>query len=53
MARPIKETPTLRGNDALRFETAMEHIVPATAARKQEIQDSYDWFKSHAVFPMT
>ena len=35
MARPIKETPTLYGEDARRFEYAIEHPEPIS---KEEVQ---------------
>ncbi|MDR2731587.1 MAG: hypothetical protein LBB36_00020 [Fibromonadaceae bacterium] len=52
MARPIAETPILTGEDARRFDEAMENLKPASEERKREIRESYEWFKSHATFPM-
>ena len=50
MARPIKETPTLYGEDARRFAYAVEHPRKATQEEMQTIEDSYNWFKSIATF---
>jgi hypothetical protein len=50
MARPIKETPTLYGEDARRFAYAVEHPRKATQEEMQAIEDSYNWFKSIATF---
>ena len=46
MARPIKETPTLYGEDARRFAYAVEHPRKVTAAEMQRMEESYQMVKS-------
>ncbi|MCQ2312713.1 MAG: hypothetical protein MJZ84_04610 [Paludibacteraceae bacterium] len=41
MARPIKETPTLYGEDARRFEYAVEHPRLATKEEITNIEASH------------
>ncbi len=41
MARPIKETPTLYGEDALRFAQAVEHPRLATPKELAEMEASH------------
>lgn len=50
MARPIKETPTLYGEDARRFAQAVEHpnIVSAEDVRRAE--DAYNQIRSISKF---
>ena len=50
MARPIKETPTLYGEDAIRFEQAVNNPRPVAAEDVRRAQESYNWFKSIATF---
>ena len=50
MARPIKETPTLYGEDARRFAYAVEHPRKVTAAEMQRREESYQMVKSIANF---
>ena len=50
MARPIKETPTLYGEDARRFAYAVEHPRKVTAAEMQRMEESYQMVKSIANF---
>jgi hypothetical protein len=50
MARPIKETPTLYGEDARRFAYAVEHPRKVTAAEMQRMEKSYQMVKSIANF---
>lgn len=52
MARPIKETPTLYGEDARRFAYAVEHPRPVTEEEVQRAQEAYELFKSIANFPL-
>jgi len=52
MARPIKETPTIRGRDSIRFQEAMDNLVPASAEEKERMRCSYEFMKSIATFPM-
>jgi hypothetical protein len=50
MARPIKETPTLYGEDARRFAHAVEHPRKVTTAEMQRMEESYQMVKSIANF---
>jgi hypothetical protein len=52
MARPIKDTPILYGEDARRFTEAMENVVPLTKEEREKQKKAYEWFKSRAKFPM-
>jgi len=47
MARPIAETPIITGEDARRFEEAMENLQPASEERKREIRESCEWFNKN------
>ena len=44
MARPIKETPILFGEDARRFEERMKQVRKETAAEKRQRQAYYEVF---------
>ncbi|MBQ9439088.1 MAG: hypothetical protein IJU35_00595 [Paludibacteraceae bacterium] len=50
MARPIKETPTLYGEDARRFAYAVEHPKPVSTEDVKRAQEAYEWCKSIAKF---
>ena len=50
MARPIKETPTLYGEDARRFAYAVEHPKPVSAEDAQRAWDIYREMKNIAEF---
>lgn len=52
MARPIKETPTLYGEDARRFAYAVEHPRKVTAEEMRRMKESFEWMKSIATFPL-
>jgi len=53
MARPIADTPVLRGQDAVRFMEAMANVKPSfSEERKAEMERHYEWFKSIATFPL-
>lgn len=52
MARPIKETPILRGEDADRFMERMANVGKATAKEIEEAKKAYDAFKAISTFPM-
>lgn len=52
MARPIKETPTLYGEDARRFAYAVEHPRKATAEEIRRMKESYEMMKSIAMFAL-
>jgi len=52
MARPIKETPTISGKDSIRFQEAMDNLVPISREEKEEMERAYQFFKSISTFPM-
>lgn len=52
MARPIKETPTLYGADARRFEQLITNTKPAPAQERASLKETYERFKAIANFPM-
>jgi hypothetical protein len=52
MARPIKETPTIKGKDSIRFQEAMDNLVPISKEEKERMERSYKYMKSIATFPM-
>jgi hypothetical protein len=52
MARPIADTPTLRGMEALYFMQEMEKIKKVSKKHLQEIEEARQWFKQHATFPV-
>lgn len=42
MAKPIKETPVLTGEDAIRFRKAAENVVPVSKKEKEEARAIYE-----------
>ncbi|MCQ2351442.1 MAG: hypothetical protein MJ003_05650 [Paludibacteraceae bacterium] len=52
MARPIKETPTLYGEDARRFEYEMQHLKPESKEEIEAARKAYEEFKSIATFDL-
>ena len=52
MAKPVKETPVLTGDDATRFEYATREFVPASKEEKEQAQKAYDLFSSISTFTM-
>jgi len=52
MARPIKPTPILYGEDAIRFEMRMKNVKPMPKREREEQRRAYELFKSRATFPM-
>ena len=52
MAKPIKETPVLTGEDATRFEYVTREFVPASKEEKEQAQEAYDLFSSISTFSM-
>lgn len=50
MAKPIKETPILIGEDAARFREAAENIVPVSDKEKEAAKAIYEEFKLIADF---
>ena len=52
MAKPIKETPVITGDDATRFECITNEFVPASNEEKEQAQHAFDFFSSIATFSM-
>ncbi|MDR2594458.1 MAG: hypothetical protein LBC87_06800 [Fibromonadaceae bacterium] len=52
MARPIKETPTIKGKDSIRFQEAMDNPIPVSKEQKEKQRRAYEFMKSIATFPM-
>ena len=50
MARPIKETPELRGNDAVRCETLISTPKPVSKEEKERARKAYEVMKSISNF---
>jgi len=48
MARPIKETPTLYGEDARRFAYVVEHPRKVSAEEMRRIEEGYKLMMSIA-----
>lgn len=46
MARPIKETPILYGDEAHKFEMRMLHPTPVSQERKEQIMRDYEFLRS-------
>lgn len=52
MARPIKETPILFGEDAERFLKDMKEVKKASQEEKLRVRQSYEKLKKMATFMM-
>lgn len=52
MARPIKETPVLRGRDAETFARRLENPTPVSKEEKDAARKAYEAFKAISTFPM-
>ncbi len=52
MARPIKDTPILRGRDAERFIERMSRVGKASDKEIEEARKAYEAFKAISTFPM-
>ncbi len=50
MARPIKETPILYGEDARRFEELMKHPRKVSQEELERREKDYEYFKSISKF---
>ena len=50
MAQPIKPTPVLYGEDAIRFERRMQNPPRLTKQERDEQRKAYELFKSRANF---
>ncbi len=49
MARPVKETPILFGDEAKRFEMQMMNPKRLTSERKKRIKKDYEFLRSKCV----
>lgn len=49
MARPIRETPILYGEEARQFEMKMLNPRPVSAAQKKRILSDYNFLRSKCV----
>lgn len=52
MARPIKETPVLKGKDAELFVERMANVGRASDSEIAEARKAYEAFKAISTFPM-
>ena len=52
MARPIKDTPVLRGKDAIKFAQRTANPAPVSKAEKEAARKAYEAFKAISTFPM-
>lgn len=52
MAKPIRETPVLTGEDALKFEMVSQNVSPASKEEKEEAKRAYEFFQSVATFAL-
>jgi hypothetical protein len=50
MARPIKETPELKGKDAIRFEKIISKPAPVSKEWKESSKKAYEFLKSISNF---
>lgn len=50
MAKPIKETPTLSGKDAINFVTQTKDEVKASKVVRERIQNNYKSLRQIAKF---
>jgi hypothetical protein len=50
MARPIKETPVLKGKDVERFKYNLEHPTPVSAEEVTKARETYEKFKRITTF---
>ncbi len=50
MARPIKDTPVLTGDDAVRFVIESQNVKPISQEEREEAQRIYEYFESIATF---
>ncbi len=50
MARPIKETPIITGEDAKRFEERLKHPRPADPERIERGRELYEYFRAQGTF---
>ena len=50
LARPIKETPVLKGKDVERFKYNLEHPTPVSAEEVSKARETYEKFKRITTF---
>jgi hypothetical protein len=48
MAREIKPTPVITGEDAKRFQEAMDNIKPLSKKELEEMEKAYELLKKRA-----
>lgn len=49
MARPIKETPILFGEEARLFEIRMQNPKPVSNERRENIKKDYEFLRSRCI----
>ena len=49
MARPIKETPILYGDEARKFELRMQNPTPLSQERREQMMRDYNFLRSCGV----
>lgn len=49
MARPIKETPVLSGEDTARFEEAIRKVKPLSKERREQIRKESEAFRRKVI----
>jgi len=52
MARPIADTPILKGKDAKRFREAIENVQPLSQERRERMKKAYELAKQRATFQL-
>ncbi len=52
MASPIKETPVLKGKDAVRFAERTANPTPVSQSEKEVARKAYEAFKAISTFQM-
>ena len=52
MARPIKETPVLRGKDAEIFAKKIANPAPVSKSEKEAAKKAFEAIKAISTFPM-
>ena len=48
MAKPIKDTPVLKGEDARRFRWHLEHPSPVSKEDKERARKAYELLKKNS-----
>lgn len=52
MARPIKETPVIKGKDAKIFARQIANVKPISIKERKKAEEIYEKFKSIAAFSL-